>query len=78
MAYVERKSIFWSYMFLLVFGVFGAHQFYLGRPWVGLFYLLTAGVCGLGVIFDFFTLPLQVWSVNGSCPKKHHCCTCGR
>ena len=78
MAYVERKSVFWSYMFLIVFGVFGAHQFYLGRPWVGLFYLLTAGVCGLGVIFDFFTLPLQVWAVNGNCTKHTHCCTCGR
>jgi TM2 domain-containing membrane protein YozV len=65
-------------MFLIVFGVFGAHQFYLGRPWVGLFYLLTGGVCGLGVVFDFFTLPLQVWSVNGNCTKNHHCCTCGR
>ncbi len=45
-------------------GIFGAHRFYM-RKWVtGIIYLFTAGLCGVGLIYDLFTLNAQVSEVN--------------
>ena len=49
--------VFWSYLMLIFFGVFGVHRFYLGRPLSGCIYLITGGICGLGVLFDIFYVP---------------------
>ncbi len=46
---------------LLVFGgVFGIHRFYQERWASGLLYLLTAGLLGIGVIYDVLTLNDQI------------------
>jgi TM2 domain-containing membrane protein YozV len=60
----EKKSLFWAYGFLLFFGTWGLHRFYLGKPFSGLFYLLTGGILGLGVVYDFFALPFHVCAAN--------------
>ena len=50
-----------AYLFLIFLGTFGAHRFYLGRYWSGLAYALTGGLCGLGLVFDFFIgLPIML------------------
>ena len=49
--------VFWSYLMLFFFGVFGLHRFYLGRNVSGCVYLFSGGLCGLGVVVDFFLLP---------------------
>ena len=54
------KDLFWAYLFLAFFGIFGAHQFYMKRPYYGLFYLFTAGFFGILVVIDIFTLPFQL------------------
>lgn len=42
---------------LLVFlGVVGAHRFYLGDIGMGILYLLTGGLCGIGVLIDLIKL----------------------
>ena len=41
-------------------GIFGAHRFYLGKWLSGILYLCTAGLCGIGVIYDYFTLNSRV------------------
>lgn len=47
----------WVALLLCIFlGVFGGHKFYEGKIGMGLLYLLTFGLFGIGVIFDFFTL----------------------
>lgn len=42
---------------LWLFGFLGAHRFYFGRRWSGLFYLLTGGVLGIGWFIDLFLIP---------------------
>ncbi len=49
-----------SYLFLISLGFLGAHRLYLGKWFTGTIYFLTAGFCGLGLIFDFFALPFMV------------------
>lgn len=60
----QRKSVFLSYGFLLIFGALGIHRFYLDKPWTGLLWLLTGGLFTVGLIYDFFTLPIQVYFAN--------------
>lgn len=38
------------------FGWFGGHKFYEGKIGMGILYLLTVGLCGIGVIVDFIVI----------------------
>ncbi|MGE3542198.1 MAG: TM2 domain-containing protein [Candidatus Tectimicrobiota bacterium] len=58
------KSILLAYLLWMVGGFFGLHKFYLGRPFMGLFYFFTGGGFVLGWLYDFFTLPRQVQTAN--------------
>ena len=59
---MEKKSILWAYGFLFFFGSFGVHRFYLAAS--AILYLLTSGLGGLGLVFDFFAMPFLVASAN--------------
>lgn len=49
----DPERVFW----LTVLGsCVGAHRFYLGRFFSGIVYLLTCGLCGVGWVFDLFSL----------------------
>jgi len=61
---MEKKSILWAYGFLFFFGSFGVHRFYLAKPASAILYLLTSGLGGLGLVFDFFAMPFLVASAN--------------
>ena len=58
------KSILLAYVLWLLGGLLGLHKFYLGRPFMGLFYLCTCGGFFFGWVIDFFTLPRQVQVAN--------------
>lgn len=53
-----------TWILLVVLGVFGIHRFYQGKILTGVLYLVTLGLCGLGVLYDLFTLNRQIADAN--------------
>lgn len=53
-----------AWILLTFLGVFGIHRFYMGKWLTGLLWLVTAGIVGLGVLYDFWTLNGQVSEIN--------------
>ena len=53
-----------SWLLLTFLGLSGIHRFYMGKIFTGLLYLCTAGVFGLGILWDFLTLNEQLSDVN--------------
>ncbi|MEZ5538803.1 MAG: TM2 domain-containing protein [Pseudomonadales bacterium] len=49
-----------AWILLTFLGVFGIHRFYQGKWLTAILYLFTAGLCGLGVLYDFWTLNDQI------------------
>lgn len=49
-----------AWILLTFLGVFGIHRLYMGKIVTGLVWLVTAGVFGLGLLYDFWTLNEQV------------------
>ena len=50
---------------LLTFtGFLGIHRMYMGKWITGVLYLLTCGLVGLGVLYDFWTLNTQINDIN--------------
>lgn len=45
-----------SLMLCLFLGVVGGHKFYEGKAGTGILYLFTGGLCGIGVLIDFFSI----------------------
>jgi TM2 domain-containing membrane protein YozV len=60
----KDKSLGLAYVLLILLGILGVHQFYLGKFGRGTGYLLTAGWLTVGCWIDLFTLPSQVRTVN--------------
>jgi TM2 domain-containing membrane protein YozV len=55
-----------AWVLLTFLGLFGVHRMYM-RKWVtGIIYLLTAGLLGIGYLYDFWTLNDQITVVNAS------------
>ena len=52
------------WLLLTFLGVLGIHKLYLGRWPMAFIYLITGGVFGLGIIYDFWTLNEQINNAN--------------
>lgn len=50
------KSKWVSFFLCLFLGVFGAHKFYEGRILLGILYVFTGGLFGIGIIIDLVIL----------------------
>lgn len=59
-----KYSYNFAWVLLTFLGIFGAHRFYLGKWLTGLLYLCTAGILGLGYLYDLCTLNTQVHIQN--------------
>lgn len=55
-----------SWILLAFLGLFGIHRFYMGKWITGIVYLLTLGLLGVGLLYDFFTLNGQVNELNST------------
>lgn len=64
---MEAKSKATAYIlwFISGFGWLGFHRFYLRKKKTAVLWIFTAGLCGIGLIYDLFTLSKQVDEYNG-------------
>jgi TM2 domain-containing membrane protein YozV len=53
-----------AWILLTFLGWLGMHRFYQGKWGTGILYLLTLGLLGIGVLYDFLTLNSQVSERN--------------
>jgi len=53
-----------AWILLTFLGLLGIHRFYLGKWPTAILYLLTGGIFGLGLLYDFWTLNEQVDAAN--------------
>lgn len=45
-------------------GWLGFHRFYMGKTGTGILWALSGGLGGVGLVYDFFTLPRQIEEAN--------------
>lgn len=55
-----------AWMLLTFLGLLGIHRMYMGKWITGIIYLCSAGLLGLGYLYDFWTLNDQITIVNAS------------
>jgi TM2 domain-containing membrane protein YozV len=53
-----------AWILLTFLGLFGVHRMYMGKWLTGILYLLTAGLVGLGYLYDYWTLNGQIDELN--------------
>ena len=55
---VSPKSRAATLILCFLFGIFGVHRFYLGRPAIGFLFLFTLGLMGIGWLIDIILILL--------------------
>jgi len=58
-----------AWVLLTFLGLFGVHRMYMGKCFTGIIYLLTAGIFGIGYLYDFWTLNDQITVINSVHPE---------
>ncbi len=55
-----------AWVLLTFLGLLGVHRMYMGKWFTGIIYLLTAGLFGIGWLYDFWTMNDQITLINAS------------
>ncbi len=55
-----------AWILLTFLGIFGVHRMYMGKWISGFIYMLTGGVLGFGILYDFLTLNNQITLIHSS------------
>ena len=55
-----------SWLLLVFLGLFGIHRMYMDKWLTGILYLLSAGLFGIGYLYDLWTLNGQIDDINRS------------
>jgi TM2 domain-containing membrane protein YozV len=55
-----------AWVLLTFLGLLGIHRFYMGKWFTGILYLCSAGIFGMGYIYDYWTLNDQITVINRS------------
>ena len=63
---MNKKEVGIAYVLLIFFGALGIHKFYLNKAGIGIVYMFTGGIMGIGCLIDLFTLVGQVRKCNES------------
>lgn len=62
----KKKRLDDAYVLWFPGGLLGFHHFYLGNTWIGILYLCTLGIIGIGWIVDAFLMPKHVELANSN------------
>ncbi len=54
--HLKQKNKWISLLLCIFLGYFGAHKFYEGKIGMGILYIFTMGIFGIGVLIDFIKL----------------------
>ena len=55
----RQKNKWVALILCILLGYFGAHKFYEGKAGMGILYLFTVGLFGIGVFIDFIVILLK-------------------
>lgn len=70
-ATVSPKSRFIAFLLcFFVVGLFGAHRFYVGRPYTGILYVFTVGLFTFGWFFDLILISLGMFADGQGRPVR--------
>lgn len=54
-----------AWILLTFLGIFGIHRMYMGKWLTGLLYLISGGLFGVGIVYDYITMNGQISECNG-------------
>ena len=49
---ISKRSRLVAFLLCYIFGMFGAHRFYVGKKGTAILYILTFGLFGIGLLID--------------------------
>lgn len=61
---MKSSSIAYLLWLLCFIGICGIHRFYAEKPFSGIIWLLTGGLCFIGQFVDLFLIPRMIDQVN--------------
>lgn len=67
---VSKKNKMIALLLCLFLGYFGAHKFYVGKVGMGLLYLFTAGLFGIGWFIDIILIAMGSFKDEFGLPLK--------